>query len=317
MASTVNQMITASDLSDGGLLPTEFVTEVIQDAARGSVMLSRARVVQMSNRTRTQPVLDSMPMAYWVGGDTGLKQTTKQSWAGLTITAEEIAAIVPIPEAVLADTSIDVWGEVRPRLAQAIAMKLDQACLFGTDKPSSFPAGIVAQATTAKNTVAEGTGADLAVDVANLARAIAEQGFSVNGFAAAPGLNWKLAALRDGDGRPVYTPNLQTPGAGSLFGYSLNEVSNGAWDSTKAVLVMADWSNFVVGVRQDIAYKLLDQAVITDDSGKVVLNLAQQDCVALRCTFRAGFQIANPVTALQAAKTKRFPAGVITPKASV
>lgn len=314
MASNVADVITAEDLGNGGTLPVEFATEVIQEATKSSVMLTRARQIQMSTRTRTQPILDSVPVAYWVGGDTGLKQTTKQKWAGLSITAEEIAAIVPIPEAILADTNLDLWGEIRPRLAEAVGKLYDQACLFGTNKPASFPDGIVTQATKL-NKVEEGTGADLGVDVATLAEKMATQGFNVNGFAAAPGLNWKLTALRDSTGRPIYTPDLTQAGAGALYGYPLNEVANGAWDSSKAIMLLADWDNFVCGIRQDIDFKLLDQAVITDDDGKVILNLAQQDCVALRCTFRAGFQIANPVTSLQSDKAKRFPAGVITPKA--
>lgn len=143
MASTVDSIITAEDLGNGGTLPVEYAREVIESATKNSVMLSRARRVNMSTRTRTQPVLDSLPIAYWVGGDTGLKQTTKAKWAGLSITAEEIAAIVPIPEAVIADSSIDLWAEIQPRLAAAIGMLFDKACLFGTDKPSSFPDGIV------------------------------------------------------------------------------------------------------------------------------------------------------------------------------
>ena len=56
------------------------------------------------------------------------------------------------------------------------------------------------------------------------------------------------------------------------------------------MLLGADWSNFVVGIRQDITYKMLDQSVISDDNGKVILNLAQQDCVAMRVVFRVGFR---------------------------
>lgn len=313
MASNVSDVITVDDLGNGGILPTQYATEVIQDATKSSVMLTRARNIQMSTRTRTQPVLDSLPMAYWVSGDTGLKQTTKQKWAGLSITAEEIAAIVPIPEAIIEDTNIDLWGEIRPRLAQAVGMLFDKACLFGTDKPATFPDGIVPQAISAGNTVAQGTGTDLAVDVATVAEMLAKQGFNVNGFASQPGLNWQLAALRDANGQPVYTRDLTSAGSGTLLGYPVNEVDNGAWDAEQAVLLMADWSNFVVGVRKDITYKLLDQSVITDDDGKVILNLAQQDCVALRCVFRAGFQIANPVTALASSSEERFPAGVVTP----
>lgn len=316
MTASTDKIITAEDLGNGGILPTTYANEIIQGPTEGSVILSRARHIPMPSRTRTMPVLDAMPLMYWVNGDTGLKQTTEQKWGNLTITAEEAAAIVPIPEAIIADSSIDLWGEIKPRLIAARDQLIDSACLFGVNKPASFPEGIVKQAKTAKNTVAEGTGADLGADVALLCEKLATQGFNVDGFACQPGLNWKLMAARDAEGRPVFVPNMQAAGTGTLYGYAMQEVKNGTWNPSEAVILAADWSNFLVGIRQDISYKLLDQAVISDEAGKVVLNLAQQDCVALRVTFRLGFQVANPITQLQNDKTKRFPAGVITPKAN-
>lgn len=314
MASNVNSIIASGDLG-GGLIPTEYATQIIQDAPKSSVSLTRMRQIRMSTRTRTQPVLDSKPIAYWVGGDTGLKQTTKQAWSGLSITAEEMAAIVPIPEAVIADSGIPLWNEVQPRLAAALGYKLDQATLFGVDKPSSFPDGIIPQAIAAHNTLTQGK--DLAKDVATMGQKLAEQGFAMNGFAAQPGLRWQLIGLRNNNGTPIYTPSLSAEAPSTLYGFPLNEVNNGAWDPKKAMLIGADWSNFVVGLRQDITFKMLDQAVITDDNGKVILNLAQQDCVAMRVTFRVGFQIANPINDVQSDKAKRFPAYVIAPASAV
>lgn len=308
MTSNVNSIIASGDLG-GGLIPTEYATQIIQDAPKSSVSLTRMRQIRMSTRTRTQPVLDSKPIAYWVGGDTGLKQTTKMKWSSLSITAEELAAIVPIPEAVIADSGIPIWPEVMPRLTSALGYKLDQATLFGVDKPSSFPDGIIPQAITAGNTLTQGK--DLAKDVASMGQKLAEQGFAMNGFASKPGLNWELIGLRNANGSPIYVPSLASGAPSTLYGFGLNEVDNGAWDATKAVLLGADWSNFVVGIRQDITYKLLDQSVISDDNGKVILNLAQQDCVAMRVVFRVGFQIANPINDVQPDKTKRFPAFVI------
>lgn len=312
MASNVNDIISTGDLG-GGLIPTEYATQIIQDAPKSSVLLTRARQIPMSTRTRTQPVLDSKPMAYWVGGDTGLKQTTKQAWSGLTITAEELAAIVPIPEAVIDDSAIPLWPEVMPRLAAAIGYKVDQAGLFGVDKPSSFPTAIIPGAIAAGNVVTESAAKDLAKNVAEMGQQLAEEGYAANGFASAPGFNWRLVGLRNANGSPIYSPSLAEGNPATLYGYGLNEVTNGAWDSSIASLLAADWSNFVVGVRQDITYKLLDQAVITDDDGKVILNLAQQDSVAMRVTFRVGFQIANPVNDVQPDKTKRYPASVLAP----
>jgi hypothetical protein len=58
-----------------------------------------------------------------------------------------------------------------------------------------------------------------------------------------------------------------------------------------ALAVVGDYSMAVVGVRQDLTYKLLDQAVITDDAGAIVYNLPQQDMLALRVVARFGFAI--------------------------
>ena len=57
--------------------------------------LPRARRVPMSSKKKTQPVLASLPEAYWVS-EGGLKQTSKTGWEDVQIT-EELAVIVPIP----------------------------------------------------------------------------------------------------------------------------------------------------------------------------------------------------------------------------
>ena len=81
-------------------------------------------------------------------------------------------------------------------------------------------------------------------------------------------------------------PSLASGAPSTLYGFGLNEVDNGAWDATKAVLLGADWSNFVVGIRQDITYKVFDQGVISDTAGNVVYNLMQQDAQAMRVVMR-------------------------------
>lgn len=50
-------------------------------------------------------------------------------------------------------------------------------------------------------------------------------------------------------------------------------------------------------IRQDVDVKILDQAVIQDPSTKaIIFNLAQQDMIALRITFRMGWAMPNPAT---------------------
>ena len=310
----VNNIVGRAEVSDA-LLPEQTINEIIQTAPESSVILSRARTVPMSSKKAQQPVLSSLPDAYWLDGDTGLKQTTDASWKGVSMTAEELAVIVPIPNAVVDDANIPLWEQIRPLLAEAIGKKVDQAALFGTDKPTSWPTAIIPAAIAAGNTVAAETGVDFGVDVANLAEKVSVDGFAINGFASRPGLSWKLRTLRDENGQPIYGAPMTEAQAAVLYGFPLDEVRNGAWDTTAAELLAADWTKFVAGIRQDITYDLFSEGVISDAEGKVILNLMQQDSKALRVVFRVGFQVANPLTRLNATEASRYPAGVVTPKA--
>ena len=94
-----------------------------------------------------------LPIAYFVNGDTGQKKTTKQAWDKKFITAEEIAVIVPIPEAVLDDAEYDIWAEVKPRVTEAFGKVIDGAILFDVDKPSTWRDGVVTTATKAQSVV--------------------------------------------------------------------------------------------------------------------------------------------------------------------
>ena len=60
-------------------------------------------------------------------------------WDKKFITAEEIAVIIPIPEAVLDDSDYDILGRaVRPRVEEAFGKVIDGAVLFDVNKPDSW-----------------------------------------------------------------------------------------------------------------------------------------------------------------------------------
>lgn len=314
----VNNIIGRATIS-GAALPDQVSKEILQEVPGASVILNRARKVPMSKAKSKQPVLASLPEAYWVNGDTGLKRTTSAEWKDSYITAEELAVIVPIPDALVADSDIPLWEEIKPLLKEAIGRKIDEAALFGGDKPESWPTGIIPAAIAAGNSVIRGTNADLGADVAALGGLVAQDGFAINGFASKPGINWELIGQRDVNGQPIYTPGTGMAGtpASTLYGYALNEVFNGAWNAEAAELLGADWNKFVVGIRQDITFDMFSEGVISDADGKVVLNLMQQDSKALRVVFRAGFQVANPLTRVNPNEATRYPAGVIVPPVEV
>lgn len=293
-------------------IPETISKEIIQEAAHGSVVLGNARKVPLSTKTMKQPVLATLPEAYWLAGDTSLKETTAAEWENVVMTAEELAVLVPVPNAVIDDTSIPIWNEIKPLLVEAIGKKVDAAAIWGDDKPTSWPTAIVPAATAAGNVVT--ATADLTKDVAGLGQALAKDGFSPNAFITEPGFNWQLIGLRGSDGHPIYSPNLVAGQPASLYGLKLDEVLNGAWKTTTPAthLVGLDWKKFAVGIRQDITFDLFDQMVISDAAGKVIFNSAQQDSKVMRVVFRVGFQIANPLTRVNPTKANRYPAAVLT-----
>ena len=60
--------------------------------------------------------------------------------------------------------------------------------------------------------------------------------------------------------------------------------------------------------------KVLTEAVIQDpSSGEILYNLAQDDMVALRVTMRLGWEIPNPINALEEDASVRFPFSAILP----
>lgn len=295
------------------LIPEQISEEIIQGAiAQSSVLTQFRRLPNMASNVLRMPVLNMLPTAYFVNGDTGLKQTTKLAWDKKYINAEEIAVIVPVPEAVLDDAQsngYDIFGEVMPRVQEAFGAVIDNAVLFGVNKPSSWRADIVSTATTSGNVV-NGT-TDLFLDIFGkdgLEAKVEQDGFIPNGVISSVKMRGVLRGLRNDDKTPIFMRTL-TDGdtTYALDGMPMVFQTNGAWDSSKADLIMGDMSQAVYAIRQDLTVKLLDQAVIQDAEGNIVYNLAQQDMVALRFVMRLGWELPNPINALNPDASSRCP----------
>lgn len=304
------------------LIPEEHSREILAAVPEQSIaMRLMRRLPDMSSKTRSIPVASSLPSAEFINGDTGLKPTTDMAWENVKLTAEEIAAIVVIPENVLDDSDYDIWANVLPRINEAIGAAFDKAVLFGADKPASFPDGIVTGAAAAGNTLALDGGASLYQQLlgeGGLAALVEEDGFVPSAYVGTIGMRSKLRGTVDNNGLPIFG---RAPYREGMFGRAAYELdgadiyfpANGVMDAEQALLIGGDWSQAVWAMRTDITTKLLTEAVISDATGKVLINLAQQDAVALRVVFRAGWALANPVNRVNGVKAGRYPFAVLTP----
>lgn len=306
-----NNLISRTDAA--ALIPEDVAATITRGITQQSAALTLFRNVPMSTAQQRMPVISALPTAYFVNGDTGLKQTTEVNWANKYLNVEELAAIVPIPEAVLDDSTFDAWGSIEPLLEEAIGRALDAAIFFGVNKPASWPTDIVAAAVAAGNVVARGTntaGANggIAADISDLFATVEADGFDVNGAIANRTYRGLLRDVRDANG-----VKLAEVSPSELYGVATAYPMRGLWPTglSAAEIIAGDFMEGMLGVRQDFTYKVLDQAVIQDAGGVIQYNLAQQDMVALRVVARYAFQIANVVNYDQAVEANRYPFAVL------
>jgi HK97 family phage major capsid protein len=306
-----NNLVSRTDA--GALIPEEVANDMIRRATDESATLRLFRRVPVGRAQVRFPVLSALPVAYFVNGDTGLKQTTEVNWSNKYLNIEEIAAIVPVPDNVVADADLNVWDEMQPYLVEAFYRCLDAAVFFGTNAPGTWPTSIAAAATAAGNVVTSGTataaqGGFLGDYDATIGK-IEEDGFDATGIVAARSARAKFRAARDTTGQKLDSGRIDGS-LSSLDGLPVVYPMRGLFPTSSGSpqLLVGDWSQFVVGIRQDITMKVLDQAVIQDNSGTIIYNLAQQDMTALRLTFRVGWQVANLLNYDQPTEGNRYPA---------
>lgn len=307
-----NTLIQRSDVA--ARIPEVISNQMLTSLSAQSAALQLGTRIPMPAATTRFPVLSALPQAYWVTGDTGLKQTSTAAWDKKYIDVEELAVIVPVPENVLDDSGFDVWAALSPLMEGAIARALDAAVFLGQNKPSAFPDDLATGAHNAGNEVTVGTAAaadgGLAKDISDLIADLEADGYIPNGAVAKTSLRSAVRAL-------AAIPALNRPGEvitpddwwGSTVAYPMRGLWSSGSGSPQAII--GDFSNLVIGVRKDFTYKVLSEGVITDGATppNILFNLPQQDMLALRVTFRAGFQVSNPINYDQTDPAARYPFG--------
>ncbi len=319
-----NSLIGRTDAA--ALIPEEVSNVLLADVAGTNPLLQLARrLPNMSRAQSRMPVLSALATAYFVSGDIGLKQSTEIAWENKYVYAEEVAAIVPIPESVLDDADYDIWGQTRPELVKAFNKCIVQAVLYGTNIPANWTtalggAGIVAVSTTAGHTISAAAYTDLyeailgetAAAVPGQCMLVEADGFDVSGHVAHISMKGKLRNVRDADGQPIFKSDMQGGTAYSLDGAPVYFPKDGSIISANGLDIGGDWSQLVWSMRQDMTFKILDQAVIQDAGGNIIYNLAQQDMVALRAVMRLGVALPNPINRMNEVAATRCPFAVLT-----
>lgn len=309
-----NDVITRDDA--GALIPEDVAGEILGTIAEESVVMNLGRrLPNMSRAQRRLPVWQTLPQAFFVNGDTGMKQTTGAVWDNVFIDAEEIACFVVIPDAVADDADYDIWNEVRPGIVSAIGKTFDQAVMYGINAPAAWPDALTIGIEEHGHAVLAGAGGgdlyDNLMGEGGVLSLIEEDGYMPNGHVAALSMRSKLRGLRDNDGQPVFRSGRDAADGNrstyTLDGETIMFPRNGAVDPSRALLISGDWTQLVWSVRQDITYKIITEGVITDADKNILINLPQQDASAMRVVFRVGWALPNPINLVNEDEATRYP----------
>lgn len=287
------------------LIRDEFSTSFLDNVQKQSTALSAFTRVNMGTREATMPVVATQPEAKFVGyGDADrTKPTSGLGFKNKNIFASEIAVIVPVKEEDIADANADIVGQIIRQGSEAVARTLDAAVLLGIGKPAEWADKSVFEAATAAGNVFQlGAKQDLPGAILKGAEALDVAGNNPDRIIARRGLGFSLANTRNANGSPIYVPSLNqaTGQAGEIMGIPYFKDEIGSLDRKKAEALIVDSSKVIIGVRQDLTVKMLDQATVGG------ISLAENDMVAFRFVMRAGYVLSDMLGA---------PAAAITPAA--
>jgi len=299
----------ADDARGGYLVPDELRAEVLR-IAETEYGIARKEMLYLpfsgAGNERKIPTLASGITVTWT--NEAVKKTgTNPTFGLVTQTLKKLAAIIPFTEELLEDSAINLTQLVATLFAEAVAKEEDIQFFTGSGSPWT---GLLNNGSV--NIVNMGAGDDMsnitADDLLDMidktpAGALSGSKFYLHRHALS-----YIRKLKDvTSGQYIYqNPGNGLPGTIWNFPYVLVEAfpdKTAGATHTKGIVAFGNMKMAAVfGDKQQIRAKLLDQATITDGDGTTVINLAEQDMIALRLEERVGYVMSLP-TAMTVLKT--------------
>jgi HK97 family phage major capsid protein len=284
----------------GLLIPETLVAEVLR-IAETEYGVARRDMTYLPfsgpGNTRKIPTLSASVSVNWT--DEKVKKTGTQPTFGLvTQTLKKLAAIIPFTEEILEDSAVNLTQLVATLFAEAVAKEEDIQFFRGTGSPWT---GIVNNADV--NVVDLGAGEDItnvnADDLLDMIDKTPAGALPGSKFYLHRSVMSVIRKLKDDNDQYIYQrPSEGMPGTIWDYPYELVEaMPDKAAGAThqKGMIVFGNLKvACIFGDKQQIRAKVLDQATITDGDGETVINLAEQDMVALRLEERVGYVLALP-----------------------
>ena len=255
-------------------LPKEVSDVVIQGAIAQSAVMKLAQRIYLPGRGLTIPVITADPTVSIVN-EAAEKPVSNSTFSNKNMVPKKFAVVELFSVEFRRDMP-RLYDALIERLPGALAKAFDKQAL-NTAALSGFDSLVTAQAIT--------EGSTIAAKIANGIKAIADDGYRLNGYAAGPVGEAELITAVDGNGRPLFMPSTVDAAVGRVYGGDVVACS------AIQGIIGGDWSKAYYGIVDGINVKFSDQATINDGSAQI--NLWQRNMFAVLIEAEMGFVVAD------------------------
>jgi len=259
-----------------GSVPVEIAKDVIKNVISQASILRVCKHEPMTSDTKTLPQLTDSGSASWVK-EGEMIGTTTPKFTYPQLKACKLAVIVPVTNEKNNDSIINVMDSIKQAMADAFAKAIDEAMIFGVNSP--FDTNLISAIGNQKIVATD----KLDCDLSNAMGLVEDNKYNCSNILMGTSQKKVLRTLSNDSkykGAITLTNAYDTP---------IEFVRN--FDDAKSLAITGDFSKAIIGTRDGIDYRVLDQATIT--SGDDTINLAQRDMIAIKATMRMAFLVAD------------------------
>ncbi len=250
------------DASGGFLVPTEHRDAILEIIEEFGWARRLGQVVPMTSEKMDIPKVGTAVTGSWV--DEGvIAPDADPVFAQVTLTAEEARFKSVVSNALLQDSVPAVDSILLDQFGRAQAKLEDDAAFNGQASGASDPhEGILKDATV--NVVVSG-GVNLAYDDIVELEAALTGGARIGAWIYVSRKGFRhLRLLKDSQGRPLWTDNIQDGTLGSIFGYPVAILESGIPDNLgvgldETAFILGNMQNLIIGDRLIFSVRSSDQ----------------------------------------------------------
>lgn len=296
------------------MIPTYVSDQLIGVAQKYGLIRKYARKWPMQGINENIPTATTVT-AYRLGSDTASVQASAPATGAVQLRAKTVGVIVPISKVLLQNSTVNLVDAIMYLAGKAIAKLEDQWGFLGINanegifQNTSVPVTTMALGGIAyKNAQAE--------DLLSVIDSVDENFIGEN-------MRWIMSHSVLNNFRRLRS-TINSGGTNYLQGFLLEnlggEIPSTLWDipydtsavmpknsdstqNNKNFLALADYDNIIFGDAMEYTMEMSDQATVLDTDNSTLLNMFQQNMVALKIWGLVDIQLSNPSKAHGILKT--------------